>query len=94
MAIAINRTKIIGFNNSGETKLTTQAPSREPMKINGKSFETNLKSTLPERMKAMVLVKDPMELANLFVAIAADGESPENNKAGIEISRRRRPRNQ
>jgi hypothetical protein len=85
MAIAINRTKIIGFNNSGETKLTIQAPSREPMKINGKSFETSLKSTLPERMKAMVLVKDPMELANLFVAIAADGESPENNKAGIEI---------
>ena len=36
-------------------------------------------------MKAMVLVKDPMELANLFVAIAADGESPENNKAGMEI---------
>ena len=57
-----------------------------PIMVSGNSFMTSLKFIFPALIKVRVLVKDPIELASLFVARAVEGGSPVNSRAGIEMS--------
>lgn len=86
MATVINKTNTKGFSTSEDICLTIKAPTRDPINVKGNNLDTKRKSTLPDLINEIVLVSDPIELANLLVAIAVDGGSPVNNRAGIEIS--------
>ncbi len=47
-------------------------------------WQQHIKSTLPDLINFIVLVKEPNELANLFVPKATDGGRPIANNAGVE----------
>lgn len=85
VATAIKSISTSGFSTSGDIKCTNHAPNIEPKNTSGKYLPTILKSMFPERKNEIVLVRDPIDPASLFVAIAVDGDKPVNIKAGIEI---------
>lgn len=57
-----------------------------PKKERGNNFINDFTSRCPERKNMKLLVKEPIELANLFVASAAVGEMPVNKRAGNVMS--------
>lgn len=73
MATAISNTRTNGFNISDDICFTTNAPKKEPIRVKGKSLDTSEKFTFPDLTNEIVLVKAPIVLANLLVAMAAEG---------------------
>ncbi len=47
-----------------------EKPNVDPMNDSGNNFKVSFKLIFPDRMKARVLVSDPVELASLFVPSA------------------------
>jgi hypothetical protein len=86
MTTAISITKTSGFKTSEDICFTTKAPMNEPIIVKGNSLDTSGKFTFLDLIKDIVLVNEPIELANLLVAIAVEGDNPVNSKAGIDIN--------
>ena len=76
---------INGLSTSAGRKIAKLAPPAANMNTNGKSLRTMFKSTCPDRINLIVLVKDPKLLASLFVPNANAGGKPIANKAGVDI---------
>jgi hypothetical protein len=77
---------IIGFSSSGGSTVAVTAPMIDAANDSGKSLPTTLKSTFPDRMKEIVEVSEPNELASLLVPSAVAGCIPTASNAGVEIS--------
>lgn len=74
-----------GFKTEAGKKEAKLAPPTAAKKTNGKSLPTIFKSTLPERINLIALVKEPNELASLFVPSAVAGGRPMASRAGVDI---------
>lgn len=76
---------INGFNICDGTIVAIYAPHADAKNTKPNNLATTYKSTLPDLINFIVLVKEPNELANLFVPKATDGGRPIANNAGVEI---------
>ncbi len=77
---------IRGFDICDGTIVAIYAPHADAKNTKPNNLATTNKSTLPDLINFIILVKEPNELANLFVPKATDGGRPiANNNAGVEI---------
>ncbi|CEF81315.1 conserved hypothetical protein [Staphylococcus aureus] len=76
---------IKGFNICDGTIVAIYAPHADAKNTKPNNLATTYKSTLPDLINFIALVKEPNELANLFVPKATDGGRPIANNAGVEI---------
>lgn len=76
---------INGFNICDGTIVAIYAPHADAKNTKPNNLATTYKSTLPDLINFIVLVKEPNELANLFVPKATNGGRPIANNAGVEI---------
>ena len=77
---------INGLSTSAGRKIAKLAPPAANMNTNGKSLRTMFKSTCPDRINLIVLVKDPKLLASLFVPNANAGGKPLPTKRALILS--------
>lgn len=76
---------INGFNICDGTIVAIYAPHADAKNTKPNNLATTYKSTLPDLINFIVLVKEPNELANLFVPKATNDGRPIANNAGVEI---------
>ena len=76
---------IIGLTYSGGNDTTAKVPSIEPIKVNGSSFRTSLKSTIWFRKNVIDALPAPKMLDSLLLPSAMLGGKLVSNMAGTEI---------